>query len=156
MRGSGRESLDYKERKGSDVYDSVSIESKRENCMRGTRILVLVLVVSALWLQAQVGMPGREGLVSGQIYPPVISGCLVRSGFYYAVVSKDGGTSYDLTGSTTHLGHYVGHEVEVTGKPTVVSLSTTMTRTASSVEEYPALEIKTVKELSGACNAAKP
>jgi len=124
--------------------------------MRGTLILVLVLVVSALWLQAQVGMPGREGLVSGQIYPPVISGCLVRSGFYYAVVSKDGGTAYDLTGSTTHLGHYVGHEVEVTGKPTVVSISTTMTRTASSVEEYPALEIKTVKELSGACNAAKP
>ena len=132
-----------------------SIESYWRNRMRGTLMLVLVLVVSALWLQAQVGIPGREGLDSDQYYPPVISGCLERSGFYYAVVGKDG-TAYDLTGSTTHLSHYVGHEVEITGKPTVVSVSTTMIHAASSVEEYPALEIKTVKELSGACNAAKP
>lgn len=122
--------------------------------MRDTLMLVLVLVVSALWLQEQVGIPGREGLDSDQNYPPVISGCLERSGFYYAVVGNDG-TAYDLTGSTTRL-HYVGHEVEITGKPTVVSVSTTMIHAASSVEEYPALEIKTVKELSGACNAAKP
>ena len=123
--------------------------------MRVTPMLVLVLVVSALWLQAQEGIPGRESLDSNQTYPPVISGCLERSGFYYAVVGKDG-TAYDLTGSTTHLSQYVGHEVEITGKPTVVSVSTTMIHAASSVEEYPALEIKTVKELSGACNAAKP
>jgi|BarGraIncu00222A_1022003.scaffolds.fasta_scaffold252995_1 hypothetical protein len=123
--------------------------------MRGTLMLVLVLVVSALWLQAQSGIPGREGLDSDQNYPPVISGCLERSGFYYAVVGADG-TAYDLTGSTSHLSHYVGHEVEITGKPTVVSVSTTMIHAASSVEEYPALEIETVKELSGACNAAKP
>jgi len=122
--------------------------------MRDTLMLVLVLVVSALWLQAQVGIPGREGLDSDQNYPPVISGCLERSGFYCAVVGNDG-RAYDLTGSTTRL-HYVGHEVEITGKPTVVSVSTTMIHAASSVEEYPALEIKTVKELSGACNAAKP
>ena len=123
--------------------------------MRGTLMLALVLVVSAPWLQAQVGIPGREGLDSDQNYPPVISGCLERSGFYYAVVGTDG-TAYDLTGSTTRLSHYVGHEVEITGKPTVVSVSTTMIHAASSVEEYPALEIKTVKELSGACNASKP
>src|ERR1035441_1178303 len=118
--------------------------------MRGTLMLVLVLVGCALWLQAQQGIPGREGLDSNQYYPPVISGCLERSGFYYAVVGKDG-TAYDLTGSTTHLSRYVGHKVEITGNPTVVSVSTTMTQAASSVEEYPTLEIKTVKELSGAC-----
>jgi len=123
--------------------------------MRGTLMLVVVLVVAALWLQAQEGIPGREGLDSAENYPPVIQGCLERSGFFYAVVGKDG-TAYDLTGSTTHLSHYVGHEVEITGKPTVVSVSTTMIHAASSVEEYPALEIKTVKEISGACNAAKP
>ncbi len=123
--------------------------------MRGMVMVVLGLVVCAVWVQAQVGIPGREGLTSTQNYPPVISGCLERSGFYYAVVGKDG-TAYDLTGSTTHLNHYVGHEVEITGKPTVVSVSTTMIHAASSVEEYPALEIKTVKELSGACNADKP
>lgn len=118
-------------------------------------MLVLVLVGSALWLQAQQGIPGREGLNSDQYYPPVISGCLERSGFYYAIVGNDG-TAYNLTGSTTHLSRYVGHKVEITGNPTVVSVSTTMTQAASSVEEYPTLEIKTVKELAGACNAAKP
>ena len=123
--------------------------------MRGGVMLVLGLIASAVWLQAQDGIPGREGLTSTQNYPPVVSGCLERSGFYYAVVGKDG-TAYDLTGSTAHLSHYVGHEVEITGKPTVVSVSTTMIHAASSVEEYPALEIKTVKELSGACNADKP
>ena len=112
--------------------------------MRGTVILILVLALSALWLQAQVGIPGREGLASSQIYPPVIRGCLERSGFYYTVVGKDG-TAYDLTGNTTHLSHYVGHEVEISGEPTVVSVSTTMIHAASTVEEYPALELKTVK-----------
>ncbi len=123
--------------------------------MRVALMLVVGMVVSALWLQAQQGIPGREGLDSAENYPPVISGCLERSGFYYTVVGKDG-TAYDLTGGTTHLSHYVGHEVEVTGRPTVVSISTTMIHAASSVEEYPALEIKTVKELSGACKADKP
>ena len=123
--------------------------------MRGSLILMLGLVVGALWLQAQEGHPGREGVDSDETYPPVISGCLERSGFYYAVIGKDG-TAYDLTGSTNHLIHYVGHEVEVTGIPTVVSISTTMIHAASSVEEYPALEVKAVKELSGACSADKP
>ncbi len=123
--------------------------------MRGSVMLVLGLAVGAVGLQAQVGIPGREGLTSTQNYPPVISGCLERSGFYYAVVGKDG-TAYDLTGSTTHLSRYVGHEVEITGEPTVVSVSTTMIHAASSVEEYPALEVKTVKELAGACAADKP
>ena len=123
--------------------------------MRVTLMLTLVLVISALWLQAQVGDPGRDGLMSSQTYPPVIRGCLERSGFYYAVVSRDG-TAYDLTGSTNHLIHDVGHEVEITGKPTVISVSTTMIRAASTVEEFPALEVRTVKELSRTCNAGKP
>lgn len=67
--------------------------------MQGTLMLVLVLAGSPLWLQGQVGIPGREGLHSDQNYPPVISGCLERSGFYFAVVGTDG-IAYDLTGST--------------------------------------------------------
>ena len=118
-------------------------------------MLILVLGVSGLWLQAQEGSPGLEGVVSDHPYPAVISGCLERSGFYYEVIPKDG-TAYNLTGSTNRLIYYVGHEVEISGKPTVVSLSTTMIHAASTVEEYPALEVKTVKELSGTCNAEKP
>ena len=123
--------------------------------MRGTVVLILVLVLSAIWLQGQVGVPGREGLDSAQNYPPVISGCLERSGFYYAVIAKDG-TTYNLSGSTNRLVHYVGHQVEVTGNPTVVSLDTTQKDAASSVEEYPVLQVKAVKELAGTCSARTP
>ncbi len=118
-------------------------------------MLSLILVISALCLQAQEGDPGVDGLMSSETYPPVVAGCLERSGFYYAVVSGDG-TAYDLTGSTNRLVHYVGHEVEITGKPTVISLSTTMIHAASTVEEFPALEVMTVKDLSGTCNARTP
>jgi hypothetical protein len=120
-------------------------------------MLVLVLAMPAIWLPAQEGHPGREGVVPPvpYPYPPVVSGCLERSGFYYAVVSQDG-TAYELTGSTNGLIRHVGHGVEVTGKPTVVSLDTTMIHAASSVEEHPALEVKTVKELSWTCSAGRP
>lgn len=120
--------------------------------MRGTLVFILVLVASGLWLQAQEGHPGRDGVFPPKPYPypSVVSGCLERSGFYYAVIGEDG-TAYDLTGSTNGLIHYIGHEVEVTGKPTVISVSTTMIHAASTVEEYPAVEVKTVKELSGTC-----
>lgn len=115
-------------------------------------MLAIVLAVPAIWLQAQEGHPGREGVVPPvpYPYPAVVSGCLERSGFYYAVIGQDG-TEYNLTGSTNGLLRYVGHEVEVSGNPTVISLDTTMKDTASSVEENPALEVKTVKELAGTC-----
>jgi hypothetical protein len=71
------------------------------------------------------------------------------------VVAQDG-TVYNLTGSTARLRSYIGHEVEVTGKPTVRSFSTTEKDIASTVEEIPALDVKSVKELSKTCNSAKP
>jgi len=46
------------------------------------------------------------------------------------------------------LRRMIAHEVEITGKPTVKSLSTTMKEAASTVEELPALDVKSVKELS--------
>jgi hypothetical protein len=121
--------------------------------VRKILMLILVLAVPSVWLLAQEGHPGLEGVVPPvpYPYPPVVSGCLERSGFYYSVIGEDG-TAYDLTGSTNGLIRYVGHEVEVTGKPTVLSLSTTMIHAASSVEENPALEVKTVKELAGTCS----
>ena len=89
-------------------------------------MLVVILVVPTIWLQAQEGHPGLDGVVPPvpYPYPAAVSGCLERSGFYYTVIGEDG-TAYDLTGSTNGLIHYVGHQVEITGKPTVVSLDTT-------------------------------
>ena len=118
-------------------------------------ILTMVLLISsALWLQAQEGNPGRDVWIPADTYPPTVQGCLQNTGLRYSVVGHDG-TVYNLTGSTGKLRPYIGHEVEITGKPTVKSLSTTMKEAASTVEEIPALEVKTVKELSKTCDAGK-
>lgn len=65
------------------------------------------------------------------------------------------GTIYNLTRSTRGLSRYVGHYVEVTGKPTIISLDTTNVHAASTVEELPSLAVKRVKELSKTCSVGK-
>lgn len=118
--------------------------------MRNIVMLLLVLLMCAVWLQAQQGDPGADVWVSADTYPPTIKGCLERLGFYYKVIGKDG-TLYNLTHDTAVPSDFVGHEVEITGKPTVITLNTTLVHAASTVQELPALEVKTVKELSGTC-----
>jgi hypothetical protein len=121
--------------------------------VRNTVILLLILVISAFRLQAQEGNPGADVWVPADTYPPTINGCLERYGFYYKVIGKDG-MVYNLTHDTAVPSHFVEHEVEITGKPTVISLDTTMIHAASTVQELPALEVKTVKELSKTCSSA--
>ncbi|HLI62618.1 MAG TPA: hypothetical protein VKV05_04405 [Terriglobales bacterium] len=76
------------------------------------------------------------------------------SSLHYSVTDKDG-TVYDLTGNTAKLSHLVGHEVEVTGKPTVITLNTTVFHAASTVEMLPALEVKSAKQLPGKCDPSQ-
>jgi len=118
--------------------------------MRSGLIVGLILLTSAFWLQAQEGIPGADVWIPVDTYPPTITGCLVRAGFYYVVVGGDG-TVYNLARCTTGLAHFVGHEVEITGKPTLITLDTTEVWEASTVQELPALQVKSVKELSGSC-----
>jgi hypothetical protein len=117
-------------------------------------LLTLVLLMSVLWLQAQEGNPGRDVWIPANTYPPTVTGCLQNSSIRYSIVGHDG-TVYNLTGATGKLRNYIGHEVEVTGKPTVKSLSTTEKDMASTVEELPALDVRSVKELSKTCTASK-
>jgi len=133
-----------------------SKKAKRKGALvvRKMLLLTLMLLTSALWLQAQEGDPGRDVWIPANTYPPTITGCLQNSSIRYSVVAQDG-TVYNLTGNTGKLRNYIGHEVEVTGKPTVKSLSTTEKDIASTVEEIPALDVKSVKELSKTCNAGK-
>jgi hypothetical protein len=122
--------------------------------MRRTLMLTLALLISARWLQAQEGVPGVN-VGAAATYPPTIEGCLTNSSLRYMVIGRDG-MVYNLTGSTARLGRYVGHEVQITGRPTVRSFSTTEKGIASSVEEISALEVRDVKELSQTCHAASP
>jgi hypothetical protein len=120
--------------------------------MRKKLMLALVLFIPALWLRAQEGNPGRDVWISADTYPPTVEGCLRNANLHYMVVAHDG-TVYNLTGNTAKLRNYVGSEIEITGRPTVISLDTTMTEAASTVEELPALDVNSVKELSKTCNA---
>ncbi len=118
--------------------------------MRKTWLLTLVLLFPAIWLQAQEGNPGADIWPPATSSPPTIDGCLRSSGGHYTITDKDG-TIHHLTGNTARLSRYVGHEVEVSGKPTVITLDTTVKNAASTVEELPALEVKSAKEISKAC-----
>ena len=120
--------------------------------MRRVLLLLLILLVSALALPAQEGSPGTDQWLSVDTYPPTLSGCLVRWGFYYYVIGEDGSV-YNLARCTTGLRRYVGHEVELTGKPTLITLNTTVVHAASTVKELPALEVESVKELSAVCSS---
>lgn len=122
--------------------------------MRKTLMFTFVLLGSALWLQAQEGYPGLDRWQAPSD-PPTVQGCLQNSATHYYVVWKDG-TITRLTGSTARLSRYVGHEMEITGQPTVISLDTTETRLASTVEELPALNVKRARELAKTCTSSTP
>ncbi len=120
--------------------------------MRKTLLLVLLLLSSSLCLQAQEGHPGAD-IWLAPTGPNTVDGCLKSSGGHYTVTGKDGAVT-DLTGDTARLSHYVGHEVEITGKPTIRTLDTTVIHAASTAEELPALEVKSAKEVSKMCDPA--
>lgn len=120
--------------------------------MRRIGTLTMMLLTSVLWVQAQEGTPGWDSWISPDTYPATIEGCLQRAGFYYVVLGKDR-TVYNLTHTAGKLGRYVGQEVEITGEPTVKSLDTTVEHAASTVQEIPALEVKTVKQVSPTCSS---
>lgn len=119
-----------------------------------TLMLTFVLLGSAFWLQAQEGYPALDRW-TGPSDPPTVQGCLRNSSTHYFVVWQDGRVTR-LTGNTARLSRYVGHEVEVSGQPTVIALDTTVTKAASTVEELPALRVKSAKELAKMCTSATP
>jgi hypothetical protein len=117
-------------------------------------MFAFLLVGSTPWLQAQEGYPGLDRWQAPSD-PPTVQGCLLNSGTHYFVVWKDG-TVTRLTGNTARLSRYVGHEVEVSGKPTVITLDTTAKEAASTAEELPALDVKSAKELAQTCPSNTP
>lgn len=117
--------------------------------MRQTLFMILLLLGSALLLRAQEGNPGADKW-RGPSGPSTIRGCL-RATAGYTTVTEDGGRVIALTGDTARLGRYNRHQVEITGQPTVLTIDTTMQNAASTVEEVPAIKVKTVKALAPTC-----
>ncbi len=123
--------------------------------MRKTLMLASIVFFSAIWLQAQAGDPGADTRASNASGPTRIDGCLHSSGFQYTVTDKSGKVHL-LTGDTARLSHYVGHQVEITGTPTIKTIDTSEQNAASTVEEVPAFRVKSARQISKSCSPTTP
>ncbi len=114
--------------------------------MRKTLIVSFMLLLSAAWLQAQeTGKANSK--TSG---PETIEGCLRMSEGQYNLID-DTETVHHLTGGAAKLKHYVGHQVEVTGKTGVRTIDTTDAGAASNAVTQWVFEVKSVKQTAETC-----
>ncbi len=122
--------------------------------MRKILTLITMLLLSALWLQAQSGDPGMTRMQAPNATgPTTIDGCLQAPGGHYTLIDNNG-KAHTLTGDTARLSHYVGHQVEITGTPTIKTIDTSEQNIASSVEEVPAFRIKSAKLIAKTCKSS--
>ena len=114
--------------------------------MRKTFMLSLLLLISAVWLHGQDAgqAPGKTSDV------PTLQGCLQNSHNTYTL-TEENGTTHQLVGALNKLGHQVGRQIEVTGKPGMRTADSTLAGGASSATEQEVFEVKTVKRLADEC-----
>jgi hypothetical protein len=111
--------------------------------VRKTLMLTLVLLISAVWLQAQDA--GKSG-------PTTIQGCLKYSKGHYWL-TEDNGTTHQLQSQANKLQKQVGHEVELTGMDAIRTVGTTIQGAASSAKEEHVFKVQSVKHVADACTA---
>src|SRR3974377_978092 len=107
--------------------------------------MILVLLVSALWLQAQDASTA-SGLTTMQV-------CVQYTNGHYRL-TENNGTTHQLQSQANKLTKHVGHEVTLTGKQTVRTVDTTIQGAASSVKEQPVFKVSSVRHVAEACTAA--
>ena len=104
-------------------------------------MLTLVLLISAVWLQAQ------------DAGPTTIQGCLTYSKGHYWL-TEDNGTTHQLQSQANKLQKHVGHEVALTGKATVRTVGTTGQGVASTAKEEQVFKVSSVKHVADTCTSA--
>ena len=112
-------------------------------------MFALVLLISALWLQAQ-DAGQTTGKTSGLT---TIQGCLQYTNGHYRL-TEDNGTTHQLQSEANKLTHHVGHEVAVTGKPALRSVDTTVQGTGSTAQEESVFKVSSVKHIADTCKSA--
>lgn len=121
--------------------------------MTRTRMLSLVLLICAPCLHAQSAYqdskPAKTG--EGTPGPATLEGCLQKSEGEYTITGRDGVLHHLADGSKVKS--YVGHEVQLTGTPSIETIDTTPPGGASSAIEKPVFRVKTVKDLSATCQS---
>ena len=117
--------------------------------MRKRLMLTLVLLTSAVWLQAQ-----DTGQTMGKTPEMItVQGCLQVANGRYSITDSNGDV-HQLTGAATKLSSHVGHEIEVTGTPRTRTASTTVQGAASTAHVVPAIGVKTIKHIADTCTPA--
>jgi hypothetical protein len=111
-----------------------------------TLMFTVVLLISAVWVQAQDAgqMGGKKSGVT------TIEGCLQSSGNRYTLTKADG-TTVTLSSHANEMIHHVGHQVQVTGTPTVKTIDTTQQGTESSAKEIPVFRVQSIKHVADTC-----
>jgi hypothetical protein len=114
-----------------------------------TLMVTLVLLISAVWIQAQ-DSGQTMGKTSG---PTTIQGCLQYSKGHY-VLTDSSGTANQLSGHANKLKPHVGHTVEITGQPGVRTVGTTVQGAASTAAQEHVFKVASVKHVADTCKAA--
>jgi hypothetical protein len=115
-------------------------------------MLALLLLLSSAWLQAQQSYPSPdEGKApSAPAGMTVLAGCLQYDDRQYWLMEADG-TKHLLAGAGKQLKGYVGHQVELTGKPSSRSIDNTPPGGASNVITQYVFEVKSVRHIALTC-----
>lgn len=114
--------------------------------MKKTILLVLVLLTSAVWMEAQyASSQSPAGAVPNQV-----EGCLQTVRGHYTVTEANG-NKVELSGAANKLGKLVGHTVQVSGTPGIRTSDTTTQGAASTAVEIPVLKVTTVKDMGKGC-----
>ena len=122
--------------------------------MHKTLHLALLLLLTAPGLNAQESKPQAStgqstGKTSGLV---TLEGCLQSSNGHFDLTERDG-TAHHLTGAANKLSHFVSHEIEVTGTPSIETIDTSEPGMASGAVERAVFRVKSFKELAKTCES---
>jgi hypothetical protein len=114
------------------------------------KTLLLCLVLSAACSPAMQYPSGEENKApAGAPGLTTLEGCLQYANGVYSLIEN--GTEHRLAGKTKELKAHVGHEIEVTGKPSSRTLGDTPPGGASSGIQQYVFEVKSVKHVANLC-----
>lgn len=116
--------------------------------MYRTSMLALLLFCATWSLALERALTSNGGEDSGS--SATISGCLQKDEGQYKLIDGTG-TLHRLSGASKKLSPQVGHEVELTGKPTWITIDATPAGGASNVRQQYVFEVKTVKHVADTC-----
>jgi hypothetical protein len=120
-------------------------------------VLVLTLLSSAAWLQAQAGYPQSDaspmGQTAGTAGQATVEGCLQSSNGNYTLTA-DSGSVYQLTGDTSKLNEHVGHEVRITGTTSNSGAANSPSAMTPGGSQAAMLDVKSVSHISKTCKSS--